>query len=131
MPAKVPRTRNTGQWTEARYRQFINTALRRASMRWGPINQARRNANVKRGYYKCSECKEIVTASVKDDKGKRKNNVFVDHITPVVDPVKGFVSWDDFIGKLFCELDNLQVLCTDCHNKKTEEERIIRKKNAK
>jgi hypothetical protein len=52
----------------------------------------------------------------------------VDHIKPVVDPVKGFQTWDLFIDNLFCEADNLQALCTGCHKKKSKEE--TQKRNA-
>lgn len=47
----------------------------------------------------------------------------VDHIKPVVSPTKGFQSWDDFIDKLYCEKDNLQVLCKSCHKEKTLKEK--------
>ena len=50
----------------------------------------------------------------------------VDHIKPVVDPKKGFTTWDDFIDRLFCEKKNLQALCRGCHAKKTKEERGIK-----
>lgn len=52
----------------------------------------------------------------------------VDHIKPVVDPQEGFVSWDEFINRLFCEKDNLQALCKTCHKIKTAKEK--KKRNA-
>ena len=36
-----------------------------------------------------------------------------------------------FIERLFCEVDNLQVLCTDCHDIKTQNENGRRKRNSK
>jgi len=48
--------------------------------------------------------------------------VQVDHIIPVIDPATGFTTWDAFIERLFCDRDNLQVLCTSCHDIKTKEE---------
>jgi 5-methylcytosine-specific restriction endonuclease McrA len=57
--------------------------------------------------------------------GKKINNVFVDHVNPIVDPEQGFVSWDEFINGLFCERENLQVLCGQCHDEKSLEERKI------
>lgn len=129
MARRVERTRNGGQWTEARYRQFINTALRRASMRWNPITSKRKKARVERGKYLCASCNQVVPNSVKDDKGKRINNVYVDHIIPVVDPKEGFVNWDTLISRLFCEEDNLQVLCRSCHLQKTSEEKEERNNN--
>lgn len=80
---------------------------------------------MERGKYKCVGYKKrwhIVPASIKE-KGKRVNNVHVDHIDPVIDPQEGFVSWDKVINRMFCEADGLQVLCRDCHKRKTNDER--------
>jgi len=115
------KTRNAGQWTEARYRGFIRSALRAAWMKWPPNQQAKRDARVQRGIYRCAgyQCKpHLVPASVVID-GKRKNNVFTDHIKPI----GGHESWDKIIAGMFCESDNLQVLCKDCHDRKTKDER--------
>jgi hypothetical protein len=54
--------------------------------------------------------------------------VQVDHINPVVDPAKGFINWDIYIDRIFCEVDKLQVLCRSCHKEKTAEEKLLRKK---
>jgi 5-methylcytosine-specific restriction endonuclease McrA len=120
------KTRCSGKWTEAKFRSFIKSNLRRTSMKWGPLNEARKLASTRRGFYLCSGCKEEIPASIKIDR-VRKNNVHVDHIKPVVDPVVGWVSWDDTIEGMFSELPNLQVLCTACHDKKTNEERDLAK----
>lgn len=120
--SKNPKTRNSGQWTEARYNTFIRSALRKASMRWGPINSVKKKAWVERGKYFCSNCKQVVPLTLNS-----KKNVYVDHVEPIVDPVKGFQGWDSFIERLFCEEDNLEVLCKSCHDIKTAEEREIRK----
>lgn len=50
----------------------------------------------------------------------------VDHISPVIDVQAGFVDWNQFIDRLFCQASNLQVICDTCHNSKTNSERIIR-----
>lgn len=60
---------------------------------------------------------------------KRENNVFVDHTLPVIDPEKGWESWDKTISRMFCEAENLQVLCKACHILKTKEERNGRTKS--
>lgn len=93
-------------------------------MRWDPIAQARKNARVKRGFYLCSSCGETVTASIKID-GKRHKNVIVDHTIPIIDPAVGFTSWDAVIAAMFCEIENLKVVCKKCHDAKTAEERDI------
>ena len=120
---KVPKTRNNNTWSEARYRSFIRSTLRRASMRWGPINSVKKKAWVERGKYLCAVCKQVVPLTLNG-----KKNVFVDHIESVVDTQEGFQGWDVFIERLFCEAEGLQVLCKSCHDKVTSEEREERKK---
>ncbi len=125
--AKAEKTRNSGQWTEARYTSFIKSALRGASWKWGPIQECLRNARVKRGWYKCACCGETVPSTLPPPEGKKRRikNAIVDHIEPVIDPAVGFTTWDSFISRLFCEIDGFQVLCNKCHLEKTQEERDI------
>ena len=118
---------SSGEWTDARFRSFITSALRAASRRWPVKYKALKEAfvgkqtNVKTGkiamHYKCASCKGIFVAA----------DVQVDHILPVVDPKKGFVSWDVYITRMFCEIDGLQVLCRPCHRFKTQKEKLERK----
>lgn len=67
-------------------------------------------------HYKCAMCGNIFVAK----------DVEVDHVTPIVDPVVGFVSWDEFIKRLYCPKENLQVLDKKCHKIKTTSERVKR-----
>ena len=120
--------RNGGEWTDARFRSFVTSALRAASRRWPPKYKALKEAfvgrkeNKKTGklamHYKCAKCKKHFVAV----------DVQVDHIHPVVDPKVGFIGWDSFIDRIFCEIENLQVLCKPCHKVKTEKEKAERKK---
>jgi len=120
--------RNGGEWTDGRFRSFVTSALRAASRRWPPKFKALKEAfvgrktNKKTGklamHYKCAKCKKHFVAT----------DVQVDHVLPVVDPKVGFVGWDSFIDRIFCEIENLQVLCKPCHKVKTEEEKAERKK---
>ena len=124
----VDKKRNGGEWTDSRFRSFVTSALRAASRRWPPKFKALKEAfvgrktNKKTGklamHYKCAKCKKHFVAT----------DVQVDHVLPVVDPKVGFVSWDDFINRIFCEIENLQVMCKPCHKVKTEEEKLERKK---
>ena len=122
---------NGGKWTTARFNSFIKSALRGASMRWPPRNEVRKAARTERGKYRCAGWRRkshIVPASLPPEgKNKRRiNNVSIDHLHPVVEPGKEF-SWDAVIKNLFCEADQLQVLCHECHKSKTQEERERRK----
>lgn len=69
-----------------------------------------------------------VLASTKLENGKRVSNAIIDHIDSVV-PTTGFTDWNDVIERMFVEADKLQVLCKDCHDLKTQQEREQRKAN--
>ena len=110
---------NNGNWTEGRFNSFVTSILRSGSRRWGPkyetLNAAKteKRTNVKSGrlaqHFLCAKCnKEYVAKDVQ-----------VDHIKPI-----GFdKTWDEFINGLYCEADNLQVLCVSCHKEKTIREK--------
>lgn len=92
----------------------------------------KRDARVERGIYWCAGHKRKrhkVKASLPPKPGNKRriNNAVVDHIQPVIDPKKGFVSWDDVIARMFCEKEDFQILCHECHSNKTKEEKEIRK----
>jgi len=118
---------NGGAWTVARFNSFITSALRNAHGKWGPKHKAKKKAWVSHGKYKCAMCNTIGPATLPPIKvdGKRRNNACVDHIEPVVDPEVGKESWDIYIERMFVELDDYQVLCWDCHTKKSKEERDV------
>lgn len=118
--------RNNGEWTESRYNSFVKGGLRSASQRWPPkykcLSDAcigtRRNPESGRlaKFYICANCKSDFVAK----------NVEVNHIIPVV-PVTGFDSWDGVVDRLFCEKENLEVLCKPCHKSVSKQENIERK----
>lgn len=121
-----PLTRCNGTWTEAKFVNFVKNQLRSATRKWAPIQLCKKKAKVGYGEYQCECCKEVVPPTVFDeDKGKRVTNVFVDHLKPIVDPNIGFSTWDEFIENMFCEADNLQLLCGKCHKEKSQEEIVI------
>ena len=124
-----PKTRCGGRWSEAKWKSFIKNQLRGATRKWAPISDCLKNARVKRGLYKCEGCGEEVPATIKDG-ARRNKNVFVDHIEPIV-PVTGWISWDSCIERMFCEIDNLQLLCKACHDEKSKEEAALRAKYRK
>lgn len=116
---------NDGEWTAARMHSFVKGALRAASMKWPPKYKAKTAARVARGVYICKgygrEWHEVPASIIVN--GHRKDNVFVDHIYPVVDPKEGFTTWDNLIARLFCNSDGLQILCNECHKRKTDDEK--------
>jgi len=94
-------------------------------MKWPPINAVRKKARVRRGYYLCNGCKQVVPASIvvtlKNGKTKRVKNAIVDHIDPVIPP-SGFTSWDEVVDRMFVDEEGLQLLCRACHEEKTKRE---------
>jgi len=68
-------------------------------------------------HYRCNLCQNEFP----------QKQVEVDHILPVVDPVNGFTTWDEYISRLFCGKENLQVVCRTCHRAKSALEKTKRK----
>lgn len=128
--SKPEKTRASGSMTEAAFVSFVKSALRAKSRFWKPISETIKKAKVARGHYNCNGCGQVVTTSTVIE-GKRMKNIFVDHIDPVVDPNTGFSGWDTFVNRLFCEEDNLQLLCKSCHDLKSKEEREVAKERKK
>lgn len=96
---------------------FAKGILRRGSLMWRPISEAKRLARKAPNQYECAMCKELF----------RDKEVQVDHRNPVIDIEKGWQGWDSFIERLFCEVDQLDVLCKTCHGVKTAHEVQMRK----
>jgi 5-methylcytosine-specific restriction endonuclease McrA len=66
-------------------------------------------------YYRCAMCLGEF----------KQKDVQVDHIVPVV-PIERTLqemSYDEIVDRIFCGLDNLQVLCKSCHDIKTKNEK--------
>lgn len=106
-------------------KSWLVTKLRRNSLQWPPKNWAKAEARVElspalkkdgtpgkrpRVRYKCAHCEELF----------ENKEVVLDHIEPVIDPEVGFVDWNTYIERLFCQSDGFQVLCEGCHDIKTE-----------
>jgi 5-methylcytosine-specific restriction endonuclease McrA len=113
---KVAKTRNDGTMSEADFWQFIRNALRRRSMYWKPVAKARMLARRKyvgadkrqKFEYQCNACKNFYKGT----------QIYVDHIIPVGSLTNSY-DLPHFVETLFCEIDNLQVLCKDCHDAKS------------
>lgn len=114
-------------WTDAKFKGWVVSLLRHGTLRFPNRNEVLNEAKTKKKvnklsgrmaqHYKCAKCKKEFPLS----------KIAVDHIQPVVDVKEGFTTWDNFISRLFCVKDNLQCLCDDCHDKKTQQEKENRK----
>ena len=117
---KKEKIRGGGTLTEAAFWSKIRSTLRQSSRWWKPITQCKQNA--KRPYkgsnkrqkfeYQCNKCKKWFP-----DK-----QINVDHVLPAGELNKA----DDlpgFVERLFVEQSGLQVLCVNCHDIKTKQEK--------
>lgn len=95
---------------------FIKGLLRRGSFHWKARGEAMKMARVERGKYKCAMCQELF--------GPKEVNM--DHIHPVVDPRKGFTTWDEYIERLYPYEEGWQCICVSCHDSKTRIEDALR-----
>lgn len=116
----TPKTRNAGTMTESAFWSFIRSTLRQKSRWWKPITQCKMES--RRPYkgplkrqkfeYQCNSCKQWFP----------EKKINVDHIVGAGSLNCG-ADLPGFVERLFCEQDNLQVLCSDCHNEKTQLEK--------
>lgn len=117
----VPKPRNAGTMTESAFWSFIRSALRQKSRWWKPILQCKLAA--RRAYkgpnkrqkfeYQCAMC----------EKWFQEKKINVDHIVPA-GSLNCAADLPGFVERLFCEKDNLQVLCESCHDEKTKIEKL-------
>lgn len=110
---KAEKTRCSGTMTEAQYLAWIRSALRSKWLRWQPRNDAikaaRRPYNGPRAMQKwecqCSICKEWFVQKL----------VEVDHFPHDAGSILDVNDIGPFVNRLYCETDNLRVLCKPCH----------------
>lgn len=96
---------------------FVKSVIDRfAWSRWPQKVEVKRSARVARNKYECAHCGELF--------GTRE--VQVDHIEPRVNPLTGWVSFDEYIERSLVDVDTLQVLCIPCHQKKSTSENKMR-----
>lgn len=72
---------------------------------------------------KCSACGSM----------EAKSNVQVDHEVPLIPLDRSLedMTWDEVVGRLWCDESNLKILCKPCHKIKTKAENQQRRENKK
>ena len=127
--ASIARPYNGGQWSTSRFFGFLRSSLRRSSSRWGPVYQAFAEAETGKKinkasgrlamHYRCACCAGEFP----------RKNVAADHIIPA-GSLTCFEDLPAFAQRLFVEKEGFQVLCDDCHQIKTNQERDEKKTRA-
>ena len=112
--------RCNGTMTESAFWGFIRSALRQKSRWWKPIAIAK--ANAKRAYKGANKRQKVEFLCNNCKKWFPEKEVDVDHIVPA-GTLKCAADLPGFVERLFCEADELQVLCADCHDLKTQNEK--------
>jgi 5-methylcytosine-specific restriction endonuclease McrA len=118
--SKAVKTRNAGTMTESAFWSFIRSTLRQKSRWWKPITQCKLEArrpykgpNKRQKFeYECNNCHRWFP----------EKSINVDHIVGAGSLNCG-ADLPGFVDRLFCEQDNLQVLCEKCHDAKTKLEK--------
>jgi len=114
---RVVKTRNAGTMTESAFWSFIRSALRQKSRWWKPITQTKMNA--RRAYKGPNKRQKFEYQCVHCTKWFPEKKINVDHICPA-GSLNCAQDLPGFVERLFCESDNLQVLCESCHDVKTK-----------
>jgi ribosomal protein L44E len=111
--SRVPKPYAGGEWSHARFFQFLRSGLRQMSQRWPPacrlvwLRQRRPSQSTNRKLkweYSCSMC----------GKWQKKEGMAADHLIPC----GSLKSWEDLPGfaeRLFVEAPLLRILCAECH----------------
>jgi 5-methylcytosine-specific restriction endonuclease McrA len=117
---KVDKPRNAGTMSESAFWSFIRSGLRQKSRFWKPITQCKMAA--RRAYkgplkrqkfeYLCNVCNNWFP----------EKKINIDHIKPA-GSLRCAQDLPGFVERLFCEIENLQCICSTCHNVKTQNEK--------
>lgn len=121
---KVDKPFCSGTMTKSAMMSFIRSGLRQKSRRWAPIYQclarAKRPSQSKnkklKNEFLCSMCGGWFAQA----------DVQVDHIR-AVGSLKELEDLPAFVRNLFCEVDGLRVVCTDCHQIVTNEQAALKR----
>lgn len=112
---------NGGTWTKAQYWSAIRSALRSKMRWWKPANEALLAS--RRPYKGPNKLQKWEHLCAHCGQWHIRKNVAIDHIVPC-GSLNGPEDLAPFLERLTPESpDAYQVLCKECHNVKTQEER--------
>lgn len=117
----VPKPRCSGTMTESAFFSFIRSGLRQKSQRWRPAFDAKKEAQ--RPYKGEDKRTRFVYVCAVCNKEYKDKDVQIDHVEPC-GSLKSFADLPLFCERLFCEKEGYRILCTDCHQTVTNEQRL-------
>lgn len=119
------KTRANNTMTEAAFFTMIRSALRQKSRWWLPVQLAKKDA--RRAYigtnkrikweYKCTKCKNWFF----------EKEIEVNHKIPA-GSLSSFEDLHGFVERLFCEKEDLEVVCKECHKIETSKQKLAKSK---
>lgn len=119
--ARTPPFKEHPDWSEAKFWSFLRSGLRGTYNRWPPKWTIL--AEAKRAYqgddkrtkweYQCAQCQNYY----------KQKEISVDHIHPA-GSLNNFNDIAGFVERLFVGTQGLQVLCKECHDRKTREDKV-------
>lgn len=127
MGRKTPPYERYQKWTQARFWSFVRSNIRLMQRKWPPANEVwEEHRRVKpegatgrhRFEYQCAECSGWFPKKV----GK-KSMIQLDHKIPC-GSCRSFKEAGEFIDKMLVGVEGFQLLCTECHQSKTNEQRV-------
>ena len=121
----------------SRIRRSLISHARRLSLSWEPRTRAKNSCKVDSALHRCTKCGTLCYEGSSDKNYEAYvekyapeivlyEGIKMDHINPVVDPLEGSSTWDNFYENLFCAEDNYRGLCDPCHDTKTSQENKLR-----
>lgn len=114
---KEPLVRCGGTMTESAYLAWIRSALRSKSLRWPPRAHALELA--RRPYKGPNKRQKWEYLCVLCTKWHNAKTVIVDHHPVAAGSILSVADIGPFANNLYCEVDNLRVLCDTCHLRHT------------
>lgn len=127
------KSRRKPQNNSLKIHNLIKKKLRLASLSNPHKQEALNKAKVDVATHECALCECYMYSGVSNEKFKelklkhpkkkfKREKPQADHINSVVEVGVGFVDWNTYIERLFCDTDGYQILCDECHKEKSIKE---------
>lgn len=110
-----------------KFKAKLKTAINKMRRQWPAIINCKKKAKVGPELYRCEGCKMLIYSGKRSIEYIQLHHpeaivgvIEIDHVEPVM-PLDGRnLTWDEFVGRVFCGEDNLMALCkSGCHQLKS------------